>query len=60
MAQLVGALHHKPKGRGFDSRLSHWDFFFIQFLNSMAVGSTQTLTAMSTRNISCGVKAAGV
>jgi len=25
----------------------------------MAVGSTQPLTEMSTRNISCGVKAAG-
>jgi hypothetical protein len=27
VAQLVGALQHKPEGRGFDSRMSPWDFF---------------------------------
>jgi hypothetical protein len=32
--------------------------FFI-FGRTMALGSTQPLTAMSTRNISWGVKAAG-
>jgi hypothetical protein len=26
VAQLVEALRYKPQGRGFDSRLSHWDF----------------------------------
>jgi hypothetical protein len=26
VAQLVEALRHKPKGRGFDSRWSHWNF----------------------------------
>ena len=28
VAQLVGALQHKPEGRGFDSRMSPWDFFY--------------------------------
>ena len=26
VAQLVGALHYKPEGRGFDSRCCHWNF----------------------------------
>ena len=26
VAQLVEALRYKPKGRGFDSRWSHWNF----------------------------------
>jgi hypothetical protein len=26
MAQLVEALRYKPEGRGFDSRLYHWNF----------------------------------
>jgi hypothetical protein len=26
VAQLVEALHYKPEGRGFDSRLCHWNF----------------------------------
>jgi hypothetical protein len=26
VAQLVKALCHKPKGRGFDSRWCHWNF----------------------------------
>ena len=28
MAQLVQALHYKPKGRGFYSRWCHWNFSF--------------------------------
>jgi len=51
VAQLVEALRYKPEGRGFDSRWCHWNF---------SLGSTQPLTEMSTRNISWGVKAAGV
>jgi len=38
VAQLVGALRRKPEGLGFDSRMSHGDFFFAEFLNSMALG----------------------
>jgi len=26
VAQLVEALRYKPEGRGFDSRLRHWNF----------------------------------
>ena len=26
VAQLVEALRYKPEGRGFDSRLCHWEF----------------------------------
>ena len=26
LTQLVEALRYKPKGRGFDSRLCHWNF----------------------------------
>jgi hypothetical protein len=28
VAQLVEALRYKPEGRGFDSRLLHWNFSF--------------------------------
>jgi hypothetical protein len=56
VAQLVEALRYKPEGRGFDSRWCHWN---NPFGRTMALGSTQPLTEMSTRNISWGVKAAG-
>ena len=51
LAQLVEALHCKPGGRGFD--------WHNPSVRAMALGSTQPLTEMSTRNISKGVKAAG-
>ena len=62
MAQLVEALRYKSEGRGFDSRWCHWIFIYIYIIllaPTMALGSTQSLTEMSTGNISCGVKAAG-
>jgi len=46
MAQLVEALRYKPEGRGFHSG------------RNMTLGLTHSLTEMSTRNISLGVKAA--
>ena len=49
MVQLVEALLYKPGGRGFDSRWCHRKFSLI-----LALGSTQSLTEMSTRNISWG------
>jgi len=52
--QLVEALRYKPAGRGFDSRRCH-----LNFSLTMALELTQPITEMSTRNISCGVKAAG-
>ena len=50
MTQMVEALRYKPEGRGFDPRWCHWNFSF----DIMALGSTQPLTEMSTRNISLG------
>ena len=54
MAQLVEALRYKPEGRGSDPRLCH-----NPTVGTMALGSTQLLIEMITRNISCGVKADG-
>jgi hypothetical protein len=51
VAQLVEALRYKPEGRGFD--------WHNPFGRTVALGSTQPLTEMSTRNISWEVKAAG-
>jgi hypothetical protein len=60
VAQVVEALPYKPEGRGFDSGGCHWDFDLRNYSGRiMALGSTQTLTEMSTRDISWGVKAAG-
>ena len=50
MAQLDEVLRSKPGGRRFDSPWS---------CRTMTLGLTQLLKEMSTRNISCGVKAAG-
>jgi hypothetical protein len=49
------ALRYKPERRGFDSRWCHWKFFSHNpFGCTMALGSTQPLTEMSTRNLSWG------
>jgi hypothetical protein len=52
VAYLVEALCHKQEGRGCDSR---WRGFFCTCPNpssrTMALGSTQPLTEMSTRNL---------
>jgi hypothetical protein len=59
-AQLVEALRYKPAGRGFGSRWCQWIFqWHNPVCRTMALGSTQPLTEMITRNISLGVKAAG-
>jgi hypothetical protein len=47
VAQLVEELRYKLQGRRFDSRWCHWNFS-----GTMALGLTQPLTEMSTRNIS--------
>jgi len=54
VAQLVKTLRYRPEGRGFDPLWCHNPIVGI-----MALGSTQLLTEMSTRNVSCGVKADG-
>ena len=46
---VVKALRYKPAGRGFDSRWRH-----NPSGNTVALGSTQPLTEMSTRCISWG------
>jgi hypothetical protein len=48
VALLLEALHYKPEGHGHNPSGI-----------TMALGLTQPLTEMSTRNIFCGVKAAG-
>ena len=52
MAQLVEALRYKLEGHGFDSRWCPSD-------SNMALGLTEPLTEISTRNISWEIKAAG-
>ena len=47
VAQSVEALRYKSEGHGFDSRWCQWNFSL-----TVAPGSTQSLTEMSTRNIS--------
>jgi hypothetical protein len=56
VAQFVEALRYKAEDRGFDSQWCHWH---NSFGRTVALGSTQPLTELSTRNISWGVKAAG-
>jgi hypothetical protein len=53
VAQLVVAPRYKPEVRGFDSRFRHWNFSLTQTSDrTMALGLTQPLAEMSTRNIS--------
>jgi hypothetical protein len=47
VAQLVEALRYKSEGRGFDSRWCRWNYSL-----TLALGLTQPLTEMSTRNTS--------
>ena len=56
VAQSLEALRYKSEGRGFNSGIFH---LHNPSDRTVALGSTQTLTEMSTRNISWGVKAAG-
>jgi hypothetical protein len=55
VAQLVEALCYEPESRGVESRLGG---FFFNLPNpsgrTMALGSTQPLTEMSTRNLRWG------
>jgi hypothetical protein len=60
VVQLVEALHFEPEARGFDSRWCHYNFALTNLSGrTMALGSIQPLTVMSTRIIPEGVKAAG-
>ena len=57
---MMGALRYKPEGHGSIPdgviEIFHWR---NPSGHTMALGLTQPLTEMSTRNIYCGVKAAG-
>jgi hypothetical protein len=53
VAQLVEALRLKPEGRDFDSRWYHCNFSLLNPSGrTMAPGSTQPLTEISTKDIS--------
>jgi len=55
VAQLVEALRYKPEGHVFDSQWCQWNFYrHIPSGHTVALGLTQPLTEMSTRNISWG------
>jgi hypothetical protein len=58
VAQLVEALCYKAEWRGFHSRWGHCFFFYWPNPSgrTVALGSTQPLTEMSTRNLPGGVK----
>jgi hypothetical protein len=49
----VSSIVHKPEGPRFKSQWGHWMFFYLPNPSShnMALGSTQPLTEMITRNI---------
>ena len=56
MVQSVDVLCYKPEGLGFNSRWCHCNFFYWHNPSRRTM-LTQLLTEMSTRNISCGLKA---
>jgi hypothetical protein len=53
---VVKVLCYKSEGRWFDPSWCHWNFSLTKNPSdrTMALGSTQPLTEMSTRNISWG------
>ena len=53
VAQLVETLRYKPEGRGFDS---NGDIIINSFCRTIALGLTEPLTKMRTRNISWGLR----
>jgi hypothetical protein len=60
VAQLVEARCYKPEGCGFDSRWCDWKFSLNNPSGrTMALGLTQPLTEMSSRNNFWEEKAAG-
>jgi hypothetical protein len=53
VVKLVEALRYNPEGLGFDSRWCHWIFHRHNFSGrTMALGLTQPLTEINTRNVS--------
>jgi len=59
VAQLVEAQRYRPEGHGFDSRWGLWIFHGLNPSGrTVALGPTQPLKEVSTRNISWGGGAA--
>jgi len=59
MDQSFKALRYKLEGREVDSRWCHWNIFIdIILFRAVVSGWAQPLTEMSTKNNSCGLKAA--
>jgi hypothetical protein len=56
VAQLVEALCYKLEGRGFDSEVTGFFNWPNPSSSTMALGSTQSLTEMSTKNLPGGEK----
>jgi hypothetical protein len=55
------SVRYISEGREFDSRWCHWNFSLLNPSDrTIVLGSTQPLTEMSTRDISWGIKSAGV
>jgi hypothetical protein len=55
VAQLVEKLRYSSEGLGLDFRLCQWNFYrHNPSGRTMALGLTQPLTEISTRNISWG------
>ena len=59
VAQLVEALRYKPVAGSIPDGVIAIFLWHNPSGRTIALGLTQPLTEMSTRNISCGVKAAG-
>jgi len=59
---LVEILHYKLEDRGIDSPMMSLELFIdvILLVAPLPRVSTESLTDMISRNISCGVNAAGV
>jgi hypothetical protein len=51
---VVEVLRYKPEGRVIDSRWCHWFHWHNPSGRTMVLGSTQSLTEMSSGNISWG------
>jgi hypothetical protein len=56
VVQLVETLHFRSEDHGFDSLRCYWNFYSPDPPDrSMALGSTQPLTGMSTKDVFWGV-----
>ena len=61
VAQLVETLRYKPEGRGFNSKLCHWNFSLTQsFWTHCGRGVDSASNRNEYQEYFLGVKAAGV